>query len=157
MCDIDHFKAVNDEYGHAVGDRALQEVAAALETHSRDGDLCCRYGGEEFTVLMEGAHGKAALAAAERLRHAIEAVRVEAGSQTLELTASLGVSCFPETFVESGADLVPLADAALYESKRRGRNRSLMALGNNRFKNTQGRELKGRGKTEEIEAPRLFV
>jgi len=157
MCDIDHFKSVNDEHGHAVGDRALQEVAAALEGHSRDGDLCCRYGGEEFTVLMEGACGKEALAAAERLRHAIEAVRVDAGGTTLELTASLGVACFPETFVESGADLVPLADSALYESKRRGRNRSILTVGNGRFMNTRGRELKGKGRTEEIEAPRLFV
>jgi diguanylate cyclase (GGDEF)-like protein len=158
MCDIDHFKNINDSHGHAVGDLALQEVAASLELHSRDGDLCCRYGGEEFTVLMEGAKGDEALAAAERLREGLEAVRVNAGGGTvIEVTASLGVASFPETYVESGPDLVPLADAALYEAKRRGRNRSLLALGQSRFKNTRGRSLKGAVKSEEIEAPRLFV
>jgi diguanylate cyclase (GGDEF)-like protein len=157
MCDVDHFKSINDEHGHAVGDRALQEVAAALEGHCRDGDLCCRYGGEEFTVLMEGASGKPALAAAERLRKAVEALRIHVGGATLELTASLGVASFPETYVESGAELVPLADSALYEAKRRGRNRSLLALGQGRFQNARGRRLKGHIKSEEIEAPRLFV
>jgi diguanylate cyclase (GGDEF)-like protein len=157
MCDVDHFKSVNDEHGHAVGDRALQEVAAALEGHCRDGDLCCRYGGEEFTVLMEGASGKPALAAAERLRKAIEALRIHVGETTIDLTASLGVASFPETYVESGADLVPMADSALYEAKRRGRNRTLLALGQGRFRNARGRRLKGHVKAEEIEAPRLFV
>jgi diguanylate cyclase (GGDEF)-like protein len=158
MCDIDHFKSVNDEYGHAVGDMALQQVAASLEQQSRDGDLCCRYGGEEFTVLMEGAKGSEALAAAERLRQGLESIRVHAGGGvTIELTASLGVACFPETYVESGPDLVPLADSALYEAKRRGRNRSLLAIGQGRFKNTHGRSLKGAMKAEKLEAPRLFV
>jgi diguanylate cyclase (GGDEF)-like protein len=158
MCDIDHFKSINDTHGHAVGDMALQEVAASLEQHSRDGDLCCRYGGEEFTVLMEGADGAAALAAAERLRKGLETIRVHAGGGTVvELTASLGVASFPETYVGSGPELVPLADAALYEAKRRGRNRSLLSLGQGRFQNTRGRSLKGAIKVKEIEAPRLFV
>ncbi len=108
-------------------------------------------------MLMEGAGGKEALAAAERLRKAVEESEVVIGGTTLLLTASLGVASFPETFVENGADLVPLADAALYEAKRRGRNRTLLALGNGRYRNTRGRELKGKERAEEIEAPRLFV
>jgi len=158
MCDIDRFKSINDQHGHAVGDMALQEVAASLEQHSRDGDLCCRYGGEEFTVLMEGANGDEALAAAERLRQGFETIRIHAGGgAVVELTASLGVASFPEIYVDSGPELVPMADAALYEAKRRGRNRSLLAIGQGRFKNTRGRSLKGAVKVKAIEAPRLFV
>ncbi len=157
MCDIDHFKKVNDEHGHATGDHALQEVAAVLERHSRGRDTVCRYGGEEFTILMEGAGGEAAVAAAERLRKAAQEIRIDSGEKTLMLTVSLGVACFPETYVSSGADLVPLADAALYEAKRRGRNRTILALGEGRFQNTRGQRLKGDSKSEQIEAPRLFV
>lgn len=157
MCDVDHFKSINDEYGHAAGDRALQEIATTLELHSRGRDTVCRYGGEEFTILMEGANGQASVAAAERLRKATEGIGVHKDGKKIELTASFGVASFPETYVGSGAELVPLADAALYEAKRRGRNRTLQALGQGRFKNARGRRLKGRTKSEEIEAPRLFV
>ena len=157
MCDVDHFKSINDQHGHTVGDRALQEIAAALEHHSRGRDIICRYGGEEFTILMDGANGKASVATAERLRQAIEEIRIHVGGKTIEVTASFGVASFPETYVQSGAELVPLADAALYEAKRRGRNRTVRALGQGRFKNHQGRRIKGHTKAEEIEAPRLFV
>jgi diguanylate cyclase (GGDEF)-like protein len=157
MCDADHFKAINDEHGHAVGDRALQELATALEQHSRGRDVVCRYGGEEFTVLMEGADGKAAVAAAERLRKAVEKIRIHLDDQTVGVTASLGVAAFPEVFVDAGADLVPLADAALYEAKRRGRNRTLIAVGEGSFKNSRGQKLKSKKGKEEVEAPRLFA
>ena len=68
MCDVDHFKQVNDTYGHAAGDEALKLVARTLDTERRETDLCCRYGGEEFTVLLENTSGEAALQLAERLR-----------------------------------------------------------------------------------------
>ena len=84
-------------------------------------------------------------------------IQIHAEGDVIQLTASFGVAAFPETYVGSGAELVPLADAALYEAKRRGRNRTLLALGKGQFKNHRGRQLKGHTKAEEIEAPRLFV
>ena len=157
MCDVDRFKSINDTHGHAAGDRALQEIAETLERHSRGRDTVCRYGGEEFTILMDGAAGRAAVAAAERLRKATEEIRLEISGERIELTASFGVVTFPETYVGSGAELVPVADAALYEAKRRGRNRTILALGGGQFRSHLGRKLKGATKTEKIEAPRLFV
>ena len=77
--------------------------------------------------------------------------------ERIELTASFGVATFPETYVGSGKELVPVADAALYEAKRRGRNRTVLALGGGHFRNHLGRKLKGATKAVELEAPRLFV
>jgi diguanylate cyclase (GGDEF)-like protein len=157
MCDVDRFKEINDGFGHAVGDQVLQEIASALARHSRGRDIVCRYGGEEFTILMDGANAQAAVAVAERLRKAVEEIRFDSDGTAILLTASFGVASFPDTYVGSGADLVPLADAALYEAKRRGRNRTLLALGHGHFENARGRRLKGDTRAETIEAPRLFV
>ena len=72
MCDLDHFKRINDTHGHTVGDEALVAIARLLEAYRRGSDLCCRYGGEEFTLLLFDSDGGRALAVAERLRRAIE-------------------------------------------------------------------------------------
>jgi diguanylate cyclase (GGDEF)-like protein len=157
MCDVDRFKEINDGFGHSVGDRVLQEIAATLAHHSRGRDFVCRYGGEEFTILMDGANAQAAVAVAERLRKAVEEIRFDSDGTAILLTASFGVVSFPDTYVALGAELVPLADSALYEAKRRGRNRTLLALGHGHFENARGRRLKGDTKAEAIEAPRLFV
>ena len=157
MCDVDRFKGINDQFGHSVGDYVLQQVASTLARRSRGRDIVCRYGGEEFTVLMDGAGARSAVVVAERLRKAIEEIRVDSDGTAILLTASFGVASFPDTYVSTGAELVPLADAALYEAKRRGRNRTYLALGQGRFENARGRRLKGDSKSEAIEAPRLFV
>jgi diguanylate cyclase (GGDEF)-like protein len=157
MCDVDRFKDINDRFGHAVGDRVLREIASTLARHSRGRDVVCRYGGEEFTILMDGANARAAVAVAERLRQAVEAISFETEGTPILLTTSFGVASFPDTYVTTGTELVPLADSALYEAKRRGRNRTLLALGQARFENSRGRALKGDTKAEAIEAPRLFV
>ena len=123
MVDIDHFKAINDRHGHAIGDRAIQEVAKRLLSSARSVDLVCRYGGEEFCVVIPGADGAEASAFAERLRQGIER---EAGPGVRELpdlriTASLGVASL-RPGVAHGAALVDRADQALYTAKRAGRN-----------------------------------
>jgi diguanylate cyclase (GGDEF)-like protein len=147
MCDVDRFKRVNDRFGHATGDRALAAVSAALAQHKRNvlghEDLLARYGGEEFTLLLEGADGAAALAVAERLRLAVEELRFDHEEVPVALTVSCGVAAFPEIHVKTPSELLLLADSALYEAKRRGRNRCLLDLGRGRYRTPQGEVVTG--------------
>lgn len=119
--DIDRFKQINDEFGHEVGDAALQEFAAVLSKSLRPADLPSRWGGEEFVVLLPETGPDAARMAAERVRDAVEghSFGFEDGGS---LTCSIGVSSFPNDGEDARA-LLRVADNALYEAKRRGRNR----------------------------------
>jgi diguanylate cyclase (GGDEF)-like protein len=118
MVDIDHFKAINDTHGHGVGDQVLQQLAEAVRSMMRKTDLICRYGGEEFCVLLPHVDIAEAYEAAERFRQGIGA-RTFAG---LAVTASLGVSAYGLGAREPRA-MLEQADKALYAAKRRGRNR----------------------------------
>lgn len=129
VLDIDHFKQVNDTYGHAVGDVALTCVAACVREHLRDGDLLARIGGEEFAILLR-AEPNTARAIAERMRKEIAAAPVDAGAvggprEGLRLTASLGVATLVPGEPISGT--LRRADAALYAAKRAGRDRVVEA------------------------------
>jgi len=158
MCDLDHFKRINDGHGHAAGDEALRRAAAVLRAHCRERDLCARYGGEEFTLLLEDTGGETALEIAERVRRAIAALEVPLeGGTTLHLTASAGVAVFPEVQARGPDDLVQLADAALYEAKRQGRDRCLLDLGGGRFRAADGSVVEGPGARPPAEAPRIFA
>ena len=121
--DIDHFKRVNDTYGHDVGDEVLKEFAHRMKENVRPGDIACRQGGEEFVVIMPNTPGDLASAAAERLRRNVagQAFEIERGRKTLEVTVSLGVatSSGSECTID---DLLKRADEALYEAKAAGRN-----------------------------------
>jgi diguanylate cyclase (GGDEF)-like protein/PAS domain S-box-containing protein len=124
MCDIDHFKNVNDTHGHLVGDQVIVAVARALNQHMRNGDLLCRYGGEEFCILLPGAPEEVALEIAERLRAETEA-RVGSSIRSVEgmrITSSFGIASL-KSGAENLSELIELADFALYTSKRNGRNR----------------------------------
>ena len=116
--DLDHFKAVNDRYGHDYGDIALQQAATALRTHMRDTDRCYRLGGEELIVIAPETNVRDALLAAERLRSAIEQ---SAGPGAPVVTASFGVAELPTHATDGGA-LVRAADLAVYAAKAQGRN-----------------------------------
>ena len=118
MVDIDHFKAVNDEHGHAIGDEVLQRVAAALQTAARQGDVVARYGGEEFVILLTHTDLDGAEHAAEKIRAAIQSLALP----NLRVTASLGISSL-ELRPESMEELLDQADQGLYAAKRLGRNR----------------------------------
>jgi two-component system cell cycle response regulator len=123
MVDVDHFKSVNDRFGHASGDRALRLIADSLRVNTRVFDSVARYGGEEFVIVMPGTNAGEATAAAERLRSAVEAIDCAALDNALiPLTISIGVACAPAT-KGSPERLLHAADAALYDAKRNGRNR----------------------------------
>ena len=117
MFDIDHFKALNDNYGHQVGDEVLKKVAHALAMTCRDFDTPARYGGEEFVVILPSCSSKESLMVAERLRKAIADIEA-----VTSVTASSGVATFP-THASDMHSLIKAADEALYESKRAGRDR----------------------------------
>ncbi len=123
MIDIDHFKAVNDRWGHSVGDEVLRQVGATLRNRTRVFDSLARYGGEEFVVVMSGASAPDAVRAAERLRTAIQTmVFMPDGKTAHRLTVSIGLSRSTSPGVTSDS-LLNAADRALYRAKRLGRNR----------------------------------
>jgi diguanylate cyclase (GGDEF)-like protein len=123
MIDIDRFKLFNDTYGHAAGDTALREVGKLLGASFRASDIVARYGGEEFAVVVPGMPPPLAIARLERLRAAVDQIRVEqSGGRTAALSVSIGMAVFPmdaATLVES----LKVADRRLYQAKRAGRNR----------------------------------
>ena len=123
LVDLDHFKQVNDRFGHQVGDQALQAVAAVLTKQLRAIDLPARIGGEEFAVLLPNTPEHGALEAAERLRAAIAAQPIPHQHTPLTITASVGVAWCP-AHADTGDGLMRVADQALYQAKRAGRNRT---------------------------------
>jgi diguanylate cyclase (GGDEF)-like protein len=125
LVDIDHFKQVNDQHGHAAGDEVLRHVARLLSQVLRIGDAIVRYGGEEFVLVLPSVGLGRAMRIAERARTAVEAQPTSIGSRAIAVTISLGVAERAED--ESRDSLVKRADAAMYEAKRLGRNRVVAA------------------------------
>jgi diguanylate cyclase (GGDEF)-like protein len=120
--DLDHFKQINDNAGHAAGDDVLREVASTLHDHVRPGDLVARLGGDEFALLFAGCGAETALPLAERLRHAISLIGVEHEGRVLRVGASIGVV---EIDLAAGASVstwLARADAACYQAKDAGRD-----------------------------------
>lgn len=123
MLDIDHFKAFNDVHGHAGGDALLAQFGKLLQEHSRGEDIACRYGGEEFTLILPEAGIDSALQRAQAIRAAVEKMRVQyLGRELPQVTVSIGVATFPEDG-DSPERLLHAADEALYRAKHNGRNR----------------------------------
>jgi diguanylate cyclase (GGDEF)-like protein len=128
MIDADHFKGINDRFGHAAGDRALQHLAALMGAQMRDIDRLGRYGGEEFLALLPGTGLEAARAAGERVRERVQAVPLMWQEAPLPLTVSVGIAAWRGKD-DALAVLLARADAALYAAKRAGRNRVQVAGG----------------------------
>jgi diguanylate cyclase (GGDEF)-like protein len=126
MCDIDHFKLVNDTHGHLIGDEVLRVMAKRLTAQGRGSDIVCRYGGEEFLMVFPDMALDMACARAESLRTTIAATPITSGRVTLRVTASFGVACFPGHGTAMG-ELIRAADSAMYDAKRGGRNRVVRA------------------------------
>lgn len=121
MFDIDHFKKVNDTYGHQAGDMVIKTIANILKEHARKTDVIGRYGGEEYGAILVGTNGQNAITFAERLRSAVEATVIQYGEHKLSVTISLGIA---EVNIEQNDALgwLEQADQALYKSKESGRN-----------------------------------
>jgi diguanylate cyclase (GGDEF)-like protein len=127
MLDIDHFKRCNDTYGHDAGDMLLRALGAVLLTYAQDTATACRYGGEEFILVLPGTSLDVARQRAEEIRIAIHELAVNYQRYTLAaVTLSLGVAAFPDHGVTAD-DLIKAADYALYQAKREGRNRVVVA------------------------------
>jgi diguanylate cyclase (GGDEF)-like protein len=125
MIDIDHFKNVNDTYGHVAGDEVLVQLASLAQSMLRTEDVFARYGGEEFAIIARGITLDHGGMLAERLRGAVEAATFTAGGRTLKVTLSLGVAAV-HPGVTTPEELIAAADAALYAAKTAGRNRVLL-------------------------------
>jgi two-component system cell cycle response regulator len=124
LCDIDHFKSINDLHGHPFGDKVLKSVADVLARAGRKVDLAARYGGEEFAMLLEYADAKGGRQMAERIRKEIEKLVIVDGKKNVKVTLSLGLSFFPKDAADK-EELISFADQALYKAKSLGRNRTV--------------------------------
>jgi diguanylate cyclase (GGDEF)-like protein/PAS domain S-box-containing protein len=129
MIDIDHFKAVNDRYGHLAGDEVLRHFARILKTHARSSDMACRYGGEEFFLVLPDTCLEVAGERAEQLRQTLTEQNPQFESRDIAITASFGVASFSLDGGVSTIDLIGKADAALYQAKNSGRNRVVCCNG----------------------------
>jgi diguanylate cyclase (GGDEF)-like protein len=126
MFDLDRFKSINDRYGHLCGDAVLAEVGAKMRASMRASDLKCRYGGEEFLVLLPETPLDGAHRAAETLRRDLAALEIHWNDRVLHVTSSFGVACARPNEIDP-TPLVARADEALYRAKREGRNRVRVA------------------------------
>ncbi len=122
LLDIDHFKQLNDRYGHPFGDSVLRRVGEILGASVYDTDFVARYGGEEFVIILPRAEPAGALRKAEAIRKALEAERFPRGFESVQATVSIGIAHFPRD-ASTGEDLLGRADAAMYQAKSQGRNR----------------------------------
>lgn len=126
LCDVDHFKAFNDRLGHAGGDRVLHVMGSTLQAMSRTTDVPSRHGGEEFLIVLPATDAEGACVVAERMRAAVESLRIVFERAEMSVTASFGVATLPHAAciaADAHIDLVKRADRALYQAKNAGRNR----------------------------------
>jgi len=126
MMDIDHFKKLNDTYGHPAGDEVLRSLADLMKSQIRRADVACRYGGEEFLIILPESSIEIASERAELLRSTFAELQVEYEGQTMQGKLSLGVAVFPD-HAATPKQLVQIADKALYQAKTGGRNRVILA------------------------------
>ncbi len=123
MLDVDHFKVINDTYGHAAGDEVLREVARRLSSVLREGDVGGRYGGEEFLLVLDDCNLEYGIELSERLRSSLDAAPVQVGPLSIPISASFGIASSSQAVSADPELLSRAADAAMYRSKRGGRNR----------------------------------
>ncbi|HKL47866.1 MAG TPA: GGDEF domain-containing protein, partial [Candidatus Izemoplasmatales bacterium] len=126
MFDIDHFKNINDNYGHVIGDKVLINLTETIKSTLREGDIFFRYGGEEFVVVLPGASIKDVMKTSEIMRHTIEDMVTKHNAQNLKITISLGGTSFPEHDEDNADDMLKYVDNKMYQAKDSGRNISVI-------------------------------
>jgi diguanylate cyclase (GGDEF)-like protein len=125
--DVDHFKRVNDSYGHTVGDEVLREIACRLTDSVRSYDSVCRYGGEEFLIVLSGCHATMSAGRVENIRHQIHGHPIDTLAGAIEVSMSFGMVVTDDWPELNAEQLIHEADVALYSAKKSGRNRSVLA------------------------------
>ena len=125
IVDIDHFKKINDQYGHAAGDKVLASFGEAVRNNLRESDLACRLGGEEFALFLPNTSPEQARKFSERL-HALIKEPVEYDDLSIRYTASMGLASYPEIEIINIEELLNVADKALYHAKKNGRNQTVI-------------------------------
>ncbi len=128
MVDIDFFKRVNDTYGHIAGDQVLKMVGQHIVKTLRHENIACRYGGEEFAIILRNIRGEGAVTAAERLRKSFESETMILGGQKVNITLSIGIATLEGNNYETIEDLIHAADQQLYEAKEKGRNQVCLKI-----------------------------
>jgi diguanylate cyclase (GGDEF)-like protein len=124
VLDLDHFKQINDRYGHLIGDECLRRVAMVIRKHTqRPGDTAVRFGGEEFVVLLPGTNREGACQVAEQIREDVQSLVLEIDNRQIRLTLSTGISGRVPLEDDTAEKLLEAADSALYRAKAAGRNR----------------------------------
>lgn len=126
MADLDHFKKVNDRYGHLAGDAVLVKIADVFNDTLRSIDIAGRYGGEEFLIILENTQEQEAWQTAERIRQAVEDSSVTMAGEIIKITISIGIATSSNKIMMNNGQLIGLADKALYEAKQNGRNRTVL-------------------------------
>jgi diguanylate cyclase (GGDEF)-like protein len=129
LFDVDHFKEVNDDQGHAAGDETLKNIAEIISSSIREVDLCARYGGDEFVLLLPHTPPANAMVVAERVRSKLARARMTWAGAAARVSLSVGVASNEDAALEKPEDLVEAADRALYEAKRAGRDRIIVTRG----------------------------
>jgi len=124
MVDLDHFKKTNDTYGHDAGDHVLRALAGTLSEQSRRGDFACRYGGEEFVIVMPNISKHTAYERAKKLRRRLNALQIPYECHILTTTISMGIACYPANG-DTRQTLLRAADRAMYAAKKAGRDHIL--------------------------------
>lgn len=130
LCDIDHFKRINDTYGHLVGDQVLRRVASVVQAQVRTIDVAARYGGEEFVVVLDSTDQAGGQLLAERIRHEVQKLVLQSDKGAFGCTLSLGIATFPDDAPGAASEqrlIIECADQALYAAKKNGRNQSVTA------------------------------
>jgi diguanylate cyclase (GGDEF)-like protein len=124
--DIDHFKAINDTFGHLAGDRVIKALATKLRMETRESDHAARYGGEEFAVILPETTIEDAKVIAERLRSGIESMDITYGGNSISISLSFGIADLTDNKKADIDELISRADKALYHAKEQGRNRCII-------------------------------